>query len=91
MWYTLNLAVMTPLNLNHFEKHQLTGTFFLTGTFVKESFTFVAIFLDMKIPGGKILSTFPVPSILNSIEACKQYRKPDGNITSSKLTYSKRK
>ena len=56
-----NLTVTTPLNLNHFWITQ--AELFLKGTFVKASFMFVTIFLDMKILGDKTLLNFHVSSI----------------------------
>ena len=47
-----NLTVTTPLNLNHFWIKQ--AELFLKGTFVKASFMFVTIFLDMKILGDNV-------------------------------------
>ena len=58
-----NLTVMTLLNLNLFWTTR--AELCLKGTFVKASFMFATIFLDIsENPKRKTLLTLPVPSIL---------------------------
>ena len=61
MRYT-NLTVMTFLNLNHF-LITTQAELCLKGTFVKATFMFVTIFLDMKVLQEKTLLTSPVQNI----------------------------
>ena len=57
-----NQTVVTDLNLNHVWVTQ--AELLLKDTFVKVSFMFVTIFLDMKTLREKTLLTGRVPSIL---------------------------